>query len=170
MYIYTLNKKDLEIFESLKTHIVDTSILEPIDTDCSGKNNAMYGKSQSEYQKEIQSELMKNKVVVKDQFGNISKVSKHDPRFLSGDLVGIAKGKIAVKDSQGNKYLIDKTDSRYISGELVGVAKGISYKQKVPSPLKGTFLVKDRDGNMCRVTKTDPRYLDGTLIHFNKKF
>lgn len=41
------------------------------------------------------SKKAKNQVVVKDNCGNKFRVDRNDPRFISGELVGIAKGNIA---------------------------------------------------------------------------
>ena len=59
-------------------------------------------------------------------------VSSDDPRYLSGELVGICKGTITVKDRKGNKFRVDKNDPRYVTGELVGVTSGlIAYNAKL---------------------------------------
>jgi len=170
MSIYYLNQEDKQVFESLKNIKLDKLTQEDITFSCSGIYNPMYGVPQSDYQKQRQSKMMKGKTAAKTLTGEILLVSIEDPRFKTGELVGIAKGKIAVKDSVGNFYLVDKTDPRYISGDLVGVNKGRKFKQKVPSPHKGTFLAKDREGKMVRLTKDDPRYISGEFIHFRKKF
>lgn len=174
MYTYIPNEDD--VFESLKYLEVDESSLEPL-LPCAAKgpklygtNNGMYGKTHTKASKEKMSHAKQGKVTVKDSQGNVYVVSSDDPRYTSGELVGIAKDKISVKDANGNTFLVDKTDPRYISGELVGVNRGIKFKQRVPSPLKGTFLAKDINGNMCRLTKEDPRYISGEYIHFRKKF
>ena len=170
MSIYYLNQEDQEIFESLKHIKLDKATLEDITFSCSGIYNPMFGVQQSDYQKQKQSEIMKGKTTAKTATGEILLVSVEDPRFKTGELVGVAKDKIAVKDHDGNFYLVDKTDPRYISGDLVGVNKGRKFKQKVPSPHKGTFLAKNREGNMVRLKKDDPRYISGEFIHFRKKF
>lgn len=174
MYTYTLNED--EVFDSLKGFKVDESTLEPllpssqVGPKLCGEHNGMYGKKHKESTLHLMSQAKIGKVTVKDSNGNISRTTIDDPRFINGELVGIAKGKISVKDSNGNKFLVIKEDPRFLSGELVGVAKGSTYKQKVPSPHKGTFLAKDKEGNMCRITKADPRYISGELIHFRSKF
>jgi hypothetical protein len=177
MSIYTdIKPEDSYIFESLKSHIVDESKLEPIDFSLAvgpklfGSANGMYGIKQSEHQKHSVREANLNKAVVKDKLGNISSVPIDDPRFISGELVGIAMGKVSVKDKTGKYFLVDSKDPKYISGELVGVVKGRKWKQKNPGKLKGTILVKDKTGHMCRVKLEDPRYLSGELIHFRKSF
>ena len=174
MYTYTPNKD--EVFESLKTFVVDESTLEPLLPQSSsgpklfGDHNGMYGKKHKRSSIDLMVKAKLGKVTVKDCDGNTFRTTVEDPRYISGELVGIAKGKISVKDSSGNKFLVDADDARFLSGELVGVNKGGSWKQKVPSPLKGTFLAKDKNGNMCRLNKNDPRYISGEYIHFRSKF
>ena len=164
------------VFKSLKTFELDESTLEPLLLHCQagpklyGEHNGMYGQKHKESTIQIMSQSKIGKITVKDSDGNICSTTIDDPRYINGQLVGIAKGKIAVKDSNGNKFLVDKHDPRYISGEFVGVNKGEKWKQKVPSPHKGTFLAKNIEGNMCRLTKTDPRYISGEYIHFRSKF
>lgn len=69
-------------------------------------------------------------VVVKDKEGQIYKIYKEDPRYLSGEFVGIAKGipynkgKLNVRDADGNTFQVDVTDPRYLSGELVHTSTG----------------------------------------------
>lgn len=165
-----------EVFESLKSFSMDLSTLEPLLPQLSsgpklfGEHNGMYGKTHKQSTIELMSKNKLGKITVKDCYGNTSRTSIEDQRYISGELVGIAKGKIAVKDCDGNKFLVDANDPRFLSGELVGVNKGRSWKQKDPSPLKGTFLAKDKNGNMCRLTKNDPRYISGEYIHFRSKF
>lgn len=71
-------------------------------------------------------------IVTKDKEGNVHSVYKNDPRFLSGELVGIAKGTsytkgtCTVKDIYGNSFKVAVDDPRFLSGELVGISKGNS--------------------------------------------
>ena len=95
-------------------------------------------------------------ITVKDDTGNTFQVLKNDPRYISGELVGIAKGKVTVKDDKGNTFQVLKNDPRYISGELVHV-------------VKGNVVVRDRNGNTMSVSKEDPRYLSGELEHIAKR-
>lgn len=55
---------------------------------------------------------------VKDKEGNILQVNIDDPRYLSGELIGVTTGRLSVKDKYGNNMMVDVTDSRYLSGEL----------------------------------------------------
>jgi len=90
-------------------------------------------------------------IAIKDKDGNMFRVHKNDPRYLSGDLVGVTTGFINVKDKDGNTFQVDIDDSRYLSGELVGVTTGL-------------FMMKDKDGNTLQITKNDPRYLSEELV------
>lgn len=123
-------------------------------------------------------------VSVKDLIGGDCRfVSKKDPRFLSGELVGVTKGLFPAKDADGNIELISKEDPRFLSGELVGVLSGfVTVKDSdgntmsVPTDdlrylsgeLKpastGFVVVKDQEGNRFSVPKDDPRYLSGEFV------
>ena len=70
------------------------------------------------------SSLMDGFAMTKDSFGNVLKVSKTDPRFLSGELVGIAKGKTCARTFDGKRLMVSVDDPRFLSGELVGVTSG----------------------------------------------
>lgn len=71
-----------------------------------------------------------NMVSVKDQQGNNMLIYRDDPRWLSGEVVGVMKGKSSgkgktmVKDRYDNHYRVDVDDPRYLSGELVSLSKG----------------------------------------------
>jgi len=96
-----------------------------------------------------------NMIVVVNNYGNKFRISKDDPRYISGELVGHTKGNILTKDSLGNKFYVSKDDPRYISGELVGIAKN-------------KVIVKDINGNKFQVSKDDPRYISGELVGHTK--
>jgi len=87
--------------------------------------------------------------------GQIIRIPKTDPRFITKELVGHTKGKTALKDAVGNILIVDVNDTRYLSGELVGFSKGIA-------------MVKDQDGNTYRISKDDPRILSGELVGITK--
>lgn len=93
-------------------------------------------------------------VSIKDKDGNFYRVHKTDPRYVSGELVGVTKGKISVKDDIGNVSNVSLNDPKYLSGELVGIAKG-------------KVNVKDKNNNFLQVYKEDPRYLSGELVPVN---
>jgi len=94
-------------------------------------------------------------ICAKDKLGNFILIFKEDPRFTSGELVGVSKGMVPVKDKDGNIFKVSKDDIRYLSGELVHNAKG-------------TITVKDKDGNIFKVSKDDIRYLSGELVGIMK--
>jgi hypothetical protein len=94
-------------------------------------------------------------ITVKDQAGKMISVSRHDPRYLSGELRGIAYGKMTAKDKFGNLQRIDVSDPRYLSGELV-------------HHLVGRMTVKDKDDQTMSVSIDDPRYLSGELVGATK--
>ena len=97
-------------------------------------------------------------VTVKDIHDNNFQVHKTDPRYLSGELVGIAKGTITIKDKNNNKFRVAQNDIRFLSGEFVGITDK-------------TITVKDKNNNNLQVSIEDPRYLSGELdfIWKNKK-
>lgn len=97
---------------------------------------------------------------VKDKNGNTFLVSVNDPRFLSGELVGVSKGMVSVyniNDPTKTFFQVPIDDPRYISGELVRPSKG-----------KVTVYNKDDKDEMFQVPIDDPRYISGELISMNK--
>lgn len=101
---------------------------------CGGKGDRNKRKCSLETKQKI-SDSAKNKVMVKNKYNNKFRVSKDDPRYISGELVGIRKGvkftddqrknisdglknQITVIDKNGKCFNIFKDDPRYISGEL----------------------------------------------------
>lgn len=92
---------------------------------------------------------------VRDKDGNTFQVSIYDPRYLSGELLGIMKGKVSVKDQLGNTMSVSVNDPRYISGELVYT-------------LTKTVTVRDNDGNKFRVSNDNPEYLSGKYVGITK--
>lgn len=100
----------------------------------------------------------KNMVVVKDEFGNKSKINVCEFRNPTNNLVGVAKNTVTVKDEFGNKSRVDSNDPRYISKELVGVTKGMALVKEKNSSNTSGFLV---DVN-------DPRFLSGELVGITK--
>ena len=90
-------------------------------------------------------------VIAKDKLGEVVAVSDRDPKWLSGELVGVTKGYILCKDSSGNKKQILASDPKWLSGELVGVTKGY-----------GTF--RDINGNIVHTKLDDYRIKNGELV------
>ena len=126
-------------------------------------------------------------VNVKDKNGNTFMVSKDDPRYLSGELVGCTSGQFTVKDKANKCYNITKDDPRYLSAELIPIAKNkvivkdsfnniFQISKDDPRYLsgelvgwsKGNIVIKDNNGKKFMVSKDDPRYLSGELTHQNK--
>ena len=91
-------------------------------------------------------------VVVKNSLGETFSVSKDDPEYISGELVGVNAGNVIVKNSLGETFSVSKDDPGYISGELVGANAD-------------NVIVKDIHGNTFSVSVDDPRYISGELKH-----
>lgn len=127
-------------------------------------------------------------VSVKDADGNNLKVTKDDPRYLSGELKHNTFGTVCVKDKDGKKFRVSVDDPRWISGELVGMNTGNKLPkekgekhtefmkeywlenkhsdqaiEKMREVNKGKVTVRDKDGNEFRVSCDDERYLSGEL-------
>lgn len=103
--------------------------LKKLGTKCKDKNSLIFDRMKNRNP----STLMKgnhhwsrNTVTVKDSFGNCSRVSKEDPRYVSGNLIPPNKGMITLKDKSGKIFYVEKTDKRFLSGELIHVTKGLS--------------------------------------------
>lgn len=126
-------------------------------------------------------------VPVKDSEGNIMLVSKHDTRYLNGDLINVNARMVTVKDSLGHIMQVSTDDPSYLNGDLIPVSKGlniglVSAKDKDGNTMKvsmddprwvqgelvgankGTFTAKDKDGNTMKVSMDNPRYLNGDLV------
>ncbi len=125
-----------------------------------------------------------NTIAVKDNNGNCFRVHRDDPRYLSGELVGIAKSTVTVKDEYGNWHQVSVTDPRYVSGIFSHFTKDTVITKDVNGTYfrvhkndrrylsgelvfaaKGTATVKDKNGKGFRVDLNDPRYLSGELVH-----
>ena len=98
-------------------------------------------------------------VVVKDKDGNVLKVPKDDPRYLSGQLVSVNEGIVTVKDKDGKCFEVSKDDPRYLSGQLVGVNKGIKMPKNHQKGSKnsqyGTMWITNGIQNK-KIKKEDP--------------
>jgi len=89
-------------------------------------------------------------VAVKDTNNNTFLVHKDDPRYLSGELVGVTKGHFTAINENGETFLAkSKGDGIY----------GINHNK---------VTVKDSNGNFFNVSIDDPRYLSGKLKHIWK--
>jgi hypothetical protein len=67
-------------------------------------------------------------VSVKDKDGVSMRISKTDPRYLSGELVGINTGYVVAKDSYGNYVRVAKDDPKLLANELVPSNKNRKHK------------------------------------------
>jgi hypothetical protein len=124
-----------------------------------------------------------NIVSVRDISGNTFDVHKTDPRYLSGELVGVTKGFFTVKDKDNNTFKVSVNDPRYLSGEFSGVTKGLITVKDIYNSIyfisktdsrylsgefsgvtKGLITVKDKYNNKFQVSVNDPRYLSGELV------
>lgn len=108
--------------------------------------------ARSDEQKKLISCNLKETTTAKDKHGNTTRVSIHDERWKSGELVGISKGSTFERVTQKNKALakdpitglmlglIDKNDPRWETGEVVFHLCGVkgNKARKVHTPL-GTF-------------------------------
>jgi hypothetical protein len=93
----------------------------------------------------------KETVTVKDKNGNTFSINLNDPRYISGELVGVTKGMMPVKDKNGNCFVVSVNDERIKTGELVSVNNKM-------------IVAKDNNGNRFRITIDDPRYISGELV------
>lgn len=153
----------------------------------------MLGKTHSEEVRDILRKANTGIVSVKDETGKCFKVSKNDPRCISGELRHNTFGTVAVKDSEGNKFRVPIDDERYASGELVGMNLGnIRPEETTNNHIKfmneywknhehsaegiekmrqaniGRVNVKDSNGKEFRVPVDDPRIKSGELVYASK--
>jgi hypothetical protein len=94
-------------------------------------------------------------VTVKDKDCNYFNVVNDDPRYLSGELVGVTKNYFNVYDENNKIIKICKTDQKYLSGQFKAITTG-------------KITVKDKNGNTLYVDINDERYLSGELMAINK--
>ena len=124
-----------------------------------------------------------NTISIKDKNGYCFRVYKTDPRYLSGELIGVTKGYINVRDKNDNYIQVSINDQRYLSGELVSTSTNkVIVKDnnnnilqvdinderylsgKLKHILKDTVTVRDKTGNTFKVSIDNPRYLSGELV------
>jgi len=117
-------------------------------------NSRTYESLKADFRK-LSSEMNSGMVTAKDINGNVFRVDIDDPRYLSGELVGIRKGMIITRDSEGNNISVSVDDPRYISGELFALNIGM-------------IGVKDMGGNTFRVSIKDPKYISGEYVPITK--
>lgn len=125
-----------------------------------------------------------NTIPVVDKNGNIFRIHKDDPRYLSGEVKFNLYGLINTKDKNGNFFKVKSTDPRYLSGELIPYFTGMVVAKNKDNEIiwmsvndprylsgefvhhsKGTVTVKDVNGNFMQVCNNDKRYVNGELVH-----
>jgi len=88
------------------------------------------------------------RLTAKDKDGKLFNISKNDPRYLSGELVGNSSGTVTVKDENGVVYQVSIDDPRYLSGELVFIRIGAicteETKKKISNSLRERYKMFDR--------------------------
>lgn len=99
--------------------------------------------------------LNKETILVKDCLGNKLRVSRNDPRYLSGELIPYNKGMVNVVDENNNKLFVSVNNPRYLSGELISISR---------KNLQNKVLSKDSNNNYYLIDKNDKKYLSGELI------
>ena len=92
-------------------------------------------------------------VTVRDKNGYCFDIPKDDPRYLSGELVGITKGY--------NPY------RNKITGEIKYFNINEVDKNIYEGITKNRLFVKDKYNNTYFIYNDDPRYLSGELVHYN---
>lgn len=115
--------------------------------------------------------ITNGKVSVKDSRGNFFTVSKDDPRYISGELVGVTKGMILVEGEDDIPFYISKDDPKYISGEIKPMKRGWAkpgkkfseeHKRKLSEASKGVPKSEEHRENIrknrpCFKGKNHPR-------------
>lgn len=148
--------------ESGETKHIDKKLLDEYLENGWKKGRVFNKKSDNIKSKKEYSGFVKGYILVKDSCDNILRVTRDDPRYLSGELVGINKGKYLMQDKSGNSlgYLYE-TDPRYLNGDAIIV-------KRENLTTKGKVIVKDSSGTVYCIEKDDPRYLSGELVGVNK--
>lgn len=126
----------------------------------------------------------KNMVCVKNENNEMFRVCKDDPRYLSGELVGINADKLIVTErSTGKRIRINKSeynkdihDTNFTGKRFVVNDNGdsllIPINEQIPNGYKfimnGKTVVRDDNNNTLVVSVSDPRFLSGELKHVCK--
>ena len=127
-------------------------------------------------------------ITVRDKDGNCFDVPNNDPKFVSGEYVGVTKGYGIYKNIDTGKYeSIHYSDEKLKTGKYVGATKNkillkdknnkIYFLDKTDSNFNdyvknnnlifyatNKISVKDKQNNFYQISKDDPRYLSGELI------
>ena len=99
-----------------------------------------------------------NMFAARDKEGNVYRIYNDDPRYFSGELVGVTKGMIMVRyknDPDGKCFRVYKNDQRYINGDVIVISKG-------------KITVRNENGICFNVDKNDSRWLSGELKQVTK--
>jgi len=98
-----------------------------------------------------------NKVIVKDEQGNILKVKKDNKDYLNGKLISIRKEKTLCKDINNDYYWINTKDERYLD-TLQPINKGL-------------VLAKNSDDKIMMIDKDNEQFKNGEFkpFWFNRK-
>ena len=91
-----------------------------------------------------------NQITVKDKDGNCFLVHYQDPRYLSGELVGVNTGFVKCRKK-------GETNFKQIPTEQYN-------KDEYETPSTNKVTVRDKSGKFYLVSKNDPRYLSGELV------
>jgi hypothetical protein len=105
------------------------------------------------------SRVHKGKVSIIDKDGKLFKVDQNDPRYLSGELVGMTKGKTLVTNLITNETFYMST-IEYKNNKDVNIVSNTIYRNHI--------TVKDKNNNFLSVERDDPRYLSGELVGIQK--
>ena len=92
-----------------------------------------------------------NQVAVKDKDGNCMLVHYQDPRYLSGELVGVSAGFVRCRKKGETKFYQLPMESYN--------------RNEYETPASNKVTVKDKFGKFYLVSKDDSRYLNGELVH-----
>lgn len=91
-------------------------------------------------------------IPVIDENGNIIKVFRDDPKYLSGEYKYMFSGKTIVKDDKGNIFAID-------CDKIPDNCHGIRYKK---------VTVEDKNGNRFTTDIDNEKYINGEYQYINK--
>jgi len=116
----------------------------------------------------------KRYIQCKDQEGNPIRITNTDPRWLSGELIGITKN--VPRSKQAKEKSASKLRGRIQSSEerlkhsvaLIGKPKSEIHKQNLSKVRKGLIFVKDKTGKCFKLPPDSPLLLTGELVGVSK--
>lgn len=112
-------------------------------------------------------------------------ISTSDPRFLNGEIVGVAKNMVVVKNDFGEIFQVATNDESYLSGKLKSITcnTAVAYDAKTLEKIGRISILDSRwkTGEICglpylanhiptklgMLSKKDPKYLNGDFEHIN---